>query len=442
MSNDKTGADLIVEKLSENKSQIESMTENVVNEFRSVGDKITLAFSEAKSKEAQEEIKSLKDQIANKDNKIAALSSSGGVSVVAKEAEEKSLALIASKLHKGSTVDLSSEEYKSIARFSDVTSVGYSNPSIMVNEEINTNAQPLVTILNDIDILPAVADNEKTISWKGYDESLVDILEANENDPATLSKLARNSLIELGQRKVKASMAFSDDVIIASMNGSKLQVLRRNFDALERQYDRKLAANVYQDVINNALAGVSDTIGGSVVGATRYESTSSEAPADAQAREDLRLFPSSLKIQYSTNGTLYVSRKFLNAIFSKEASDGHMVNEQFEFSNGIRFYVTPELYIPVRVFEHAQIGTYKSLADGSTNITTDYVKGGENTGKLLAFVGDMRQSYKMIPSSFGYMDVDRSAKSILSDGFCLGGKVSYAAQGVVLKEGIKVFYSK
>ena len=66
----------------------------------------------------------------------------------------------------------------------------------------------------------------------------------------------------------------------------------------------------------------------------------------------------------------------------------------------------------------------------------------DNTGKLLAFVGDMRNSYKMIPSAFGYMDVDRTAKSILSDGFCLGGKVSYAAQGVVLKEGIKVFYGK
>ena len=98
MSNEKNGADLIVEKLSENKSQIESLSENVVNEFKSVGDKITLALEAKATKEAQEEIKSLKDQIANKDNKIAALSSSGGVSAVAKEVEEKSLTSIASGL--------------------------------------------------------------------------------------------------------------------------------------------------------------------------------------------------------------------------------------------------------------------------------------------------------------------------------------------------------
>ena len=437
MSNEKTGADLIVEKLSENKSQIESMTENVVNEFKSVGDKITLAFAEVKSKEAQEEIKSLKDQIANKDNKIAALSSSGGVYAVKKDLEEKSLASIALKLHNGGKVELSSEEYKSLARFSDVTSVGYSNPNIMMNEEINTNAQSVVTILNDIDILPAVADNEKTISWKAYDESLVDIFEANETDTATRSKLVQNSLIELGQRKVKASMAFSDDVIIASMNGSKLQILRRNFDSLERKYDRKLAANVYQDVIKNALAGTANAVDGA-----RFESTTADAPANTQAREDLRLFPSKLKIQYATNATLYISRAFISALFAKETTDGHLAVEQFIFANGIRRYVTPDLDIPVRVFEHAQIGTYKSLVDGVADITADYVNGGENTGKLLAFVGDMRNSYKMVPSAFGYMDVDRSAKSILSDGFCLGGKVSYAAQGVVLKEGIKVFYGK
>jgi hypothetical protein len=243
-------------------------------------------------------------------------------------------------------------------------------------------------------------------------------------------------MIELQQRKVKAAMAFSDDVIIASMNGGQLQVLNRNFNSLERKYDRKLQANVYQDIITNALAGA--------IGVTRFSSTTDDAPANAQAREDLRLFPSKLKIQYENSAVLYVSRTFLNAIFSKEASDGHLATEQFRTNdNGITFFVTGSgKAMPVRQFEHSQIGTYKSLADGSTDITADYVNGGENTGKLLAFVADLRSSYKMVPSSYGYMDVDKSVKGILEDGFCLGGKVSYAAQGVVLKEGIKVFYGK
>lgn len=433
----KSGADVIVEALKENKSQIETLTEKTTEELKSVGDTIALGLKEAFAAQSKDEIKALKDTLANKESELKSLRSGEGLSVVKREVEEKSLTSIASKLHNGGKVDLSSEEYKSVARFSDVTSVGYSNPNIMMNEEININALSVVTILSDIDILSAVADNDKTISWKGYDESLVDIFEANETDPAALAELVKNSLIELGQRKVKASMPFSDDVIIASMNGSKLQVLSRNFGALERAYDRKLAKNVYQDVIKNALAGTANLDGGA-----RFESTTADAPADAQAREDLRLFPSKLKIQYATTATLYVSRAFINALFAKETTDGHLAVEQFIFSNGIRRYVTPELDIPVRVFEHAQIGTYKSLVDGVADITADYINGGDNTGKLLAFVGDMRSSYKMVPSSFGYMDVDRTAKSILSDGFCLGGKVSYAAQGVVLREGIKVFYGK
>jgi len=402
----KSGADIIVEALKENKSQIESLAKETTEELKSVGETIALGLKEAFAAQSKDEIKALNDKLANKEQELKSLRSGEGVSKVNKEIEEKSLVSIASKLHNGSKVDISSEEYKNMARFSDVTTVGYGVGTISMNEEIDVNKQPVVTILSDIDVLPAVADNEKTVSWKGYDKSLITIIEANETDPATLSKLVQNSLIELGQRKVKASMAFSDDVIIASMNGSKLQVLRRNFDELEKAYNRKLGANVYQDVIKNALAGTANTEGGA-----RFESTTADAPADATTREDLRLFPSKLKIQYATSATLYISRAFINALFSKETTDGHLAVEQFIFANGIRRYVTPELDIPVRVFEHAQIGTYKSLVDGVADITTDYVKGGENTGKLLAFVGDMKQSYKMVPSAFGYMDVDRSAKS-------------------------------
>lgn len=431
MNKEKTGAELIVETLDENKAQIQALAEKTTEELKSVGDKIALGLKEAFEGQSKEEIKSLKDQMANKDEELKALRSGHGVGKKeSKEEEHKALVTFASKLKSEGKVDLNSEEYKAI-RFSDPTSTGYGQGTIEVGE-IETNKQPIVTILNDIDVLPAVADNDKTISWKGFDESLVAVYESNEMTAAQVSEAVKNSLIELAQRKVKAMMPFSDDVIIAATSGRQLPVLNRNLSTLEKVYDRKLAANVFQDIIK--------AVNASAVG--KVASSVAEAPATAAAREDLRMFPSSLKVQYVSTSVMYISRAFLNALYSKEASDGHLATEQFVYSNGITYFVTPEKAIPVRVFEHAQIGDYKSLADGSTAITSDYVNGSStNTGKLLAFVGDLKAAYKMIPSSFGRMDIDTSTKSILVDGYCVGGKVSYAAQGVVAKEAIKVFYA-
>lgn len=429
---EKNGAEMIVEKLDETKSQVQSLAEKTTEELKSVGDKITLGLKEVFESQAKEEVKSLKAQLANKDEELKSFRSGHGVSKANVELEEKALRAIASKLHNKEEVNFNSEEFKSI-RFSDATTTGGFDVAPIKMGEVDVNKQAVVTILGDIDVMPAVTANDGSVVWDGYDESLVDIYDSNEMDAAELSEAVKLSLIKLSMKEVKAKMAISSKVILNTMSGgNQVAVLDRNLRALDSRYNRKLAANVFQDIITAANS--------SLVG--KVASTTAEAPATAEARQDLRLFPSNLKVQYIPNAVMYVSRAFLNALYSKEASDGHLTTEQFVFgNNGITLYVTAERAIPVRVFEHAQIGTYKSLADGSTDITADYVNGSEtNTGKLLAIVGDLKSAYKLVPNTVGMIGVDTEIANVMNN-TCIAGKVSYAAQGLILREAVKVFYA-
>lgn len=428
----KSSADIIVEKLQESQSQISELSEKTTEELKSIGDKIVLGIKEGFESKSKEEIKSLEDKLANKEAEIKSLRSSHGVSKIKNDLEVKSLTNLASALASQKKVSIDSEEYKSI-RFSDATTTGNFNDASPKMGEINVNLQSNVGILNDIDIMPAQNSNDGSLAWDGYDESLVDMFDANEMDAAQLSQTVKDSLIKLNMREVKAKMVISSKVIQNVLsNGSQVDNLNRNLSSLERRYDRKLATQVFKDII----AKVNDS------SVSKVASTTAEAPANAQTREDLRLFPTSLKVQYVSTSVMYVSRAFLNALYAKEASDGHLPTEQFIFgANGVVSYVTAERAIPVRVFEHAQIGTYKSLADGTTDITADYINGSAtNTGKLLAFIGDLKYAYKLIPSSIGTVGYDGGISNIL-DGYCPAGKVSFAAQGIIANEALKVFYA-
>lgn len=435
MSNEKTGADLIVEKLSENKSQIESLTENVVNEFKSVGDKIALAFAETKSKEAQEEIKSLKDQIANKDNKIAALSSSGGVGLSNGEEEKKSATAFAAAIKDKSVIRL--EEHKAI-RITDPTTTGGFFPNVVNRGILDVNAQPLITLLDDVDVLPAVNTLKEESFFLGYDSSLLDLDEANEMDPATAKKTIEHSAIKITSRKEQASILVSTDLMLSAYAGdaTALNVVEKNLDELRMKFLRKNVKKGFQDIIANANSTDLNKI-------VKVESTL-DTVDEISMRKDLRLLPTTLKKQYVNTSILYLSRKFLNAIFAKEATDGHLPLEQFVYRDGITFFLTPEKSYVVRTFEHDQIGDYLSLKDGTTSITTDYnpsASAGGNAGKLLAIVGDFKKGYKYQPSIAGTIGYDNSVREQLT-GVVVAGMISYVAQGLGVRESLKVLYSK
>jgi hypothetical protein len=349
---------------------------------------------------------------------------------VNKEETKKSLEFIASKFKNKETFSLDQEEIKSI-RFSDATTTGGFTDAPLKIGEIDINKQPNTIILNDIDFMGPVNANEGSVAWDGFDESLVDLYEANEMDAAQLSEAVKKSLVKLSMEEVKSKMILSSRVIQNALGGgNQLSTLQQNIQSLESRYRRKLAAKVFTNIIDAAIKGE----------ITKVASTTADAPADNTAREDLRLLPTNLKVDYIPQAIMYVSRKFLNTLFSTTVSDGHLPLEQFVTTpDGITRFVTPEKSFVVRVFEHSQIGNYKSLVDGVATISTDYVNGSDNTGKLLAIIADFKTSYKLIPSSIGTIGYDASITNIL-DGAVPAGKSSYAAQGIVLREGVKVLY--
>jgi hypothetical protein len=356
----------------------------------------------------------------------------GSQSPVDEAETKKSLEYIAAKFKNKETISLDQEEVKAI-RFSDATTTGGFIDSPLRMGEIDINKQPNTIILNDIDFMGAVGANEGSVAWDGFDESAVDLYEANEMDAAQLSEAVKKSLIKLSMEEVKAKMILSSRVIQNALGGgNQLSTLQKNLTALESRYRRKLAAKVFQNIIDAAIKG---DIG-------KVASTTDDAPADNTARKDLRMLGSNLKVNYVPQATMYVSRPFLDSLFSTTVSDGHLPLEQFVTGvDGITRFVTPSKAYPVRIFEHEQIGNYKSLIDGVATISTDYVDGADNTGKLLAIISDFKNSYKLIPSSIGTIGYDASITNIL-EGAVPAGKSSYAAQGVVLREGVKVFYGK
>lgn len=342
--------------------------------------------------------------------------------------DKKTLENIAKALGSQKRIDLTVDELKAI-RFSDATTTGDFTGAPIKYGEIDINKQVNTNILLDIDILPAINKNEGDVAWDGYDESLVDIFDSNEMDSTKISEAIKKSEIKLNLKENKAKMIISSKVI---MDPAQIGTLDRNIAALETRYNRKIATQVYQDIIQAANS--------SLVG--KVASTTTSAPADSTARLDLRKFPTNLKVQYVESAVIYISRTFLTALFSKEVSDGHLPIEQFvaNVNSGVNSFFTVEKNIPIRVFEHAQIGNYKSLADGSTDITADYVDGGSNQGKLLAFVGDLK-SYKLIPSTINAIGYDNGFAALLS-GAVAAGRIGSNAQGLVAKESIKVLYAK
>jgi len=349
-----------------------------------------------------------------------------------KSLSENEAKTIAEAIHSQKQVRVVALDKKTI-RFGDATSTNIiSNPATVLGSfEINKDIPS--TILDDVEVLPAINENEGAVAWDTFDESLIEAFEANELDSAQVSKEVVYGNIKLQMEKHAAKMNISADVILNVISsGKQVAVLERNIAGLNRKFEKKIITKVFKDIIQKTNDGI--------IGKT--ESTTSSAPANAQARTDLRNFLSTLKKEYIGNSVIYVSRQFINALFAIEASDGHLPLEQFSFNNGIQSFVTPEGIIPVRTFEHAQIGTYKALTDGTTNITADWVNASSgNAGKLLAFVGDLKYAYKVVPSSIGLIGYDSNVSSLLS-GATVAGKISYAAQGVVGSQGIKVLYAK
>ena len=410
-------------KSQEIKTELKSQIETEVKSLEA-----KLAQAEESSKKSIEKI----EEAINSGFKSASekVDSKSYIPLSLKEAQT-----IAQAIHSKAQIQFHALDKKAI-RFGDSTSTNTIDRPATVMGSFEVNKDIPSTILQDVDVMPAVNDNEGALVWNTFDESLIEAFEANELEAAQVTKEVVYRNVKLALKKVQSRMNISTDVILNVMQGgNQVNVLDRNIAGLNRKFDKKIIKDVFQDVIaaaNNSLVGKTATT-------TQY------APADATIRKDLRNFLSTLKKEFIGNSVIYVSRQLINAAFSVEASDGHLPLEQFFYSNDIQAFVTPEGLIPVRTFEHAQIGTYKSLNDGTTDITSDYTAVtaslSGNAGKLLAFVGDLKFAYKVIPSTMGIIGYDSNVGTLL-DGATKAGKIGYVAQGIVESQAIKALYAK
>jgi len=443
----KTGAEAVAESIAEAKN---SAAEAVV-EVKSLGEGVkelaktlTEGFASIKEKEVTEEMKSLNAKLEEKSAEANNLkeklkladAGQGSFSEGVSEEETKSISAFTAAIEGKSKTRI--EEYKSI-RVTDPTVTGFFTKQGVNRGIVSTNEQPMVTLLSDVDVLPAVNTIKEESFIIGYDSSLLDLDEANEMTPAQIKEAIQHSKIVIQSRKETAKIPVSSDLILAARAGdrSSAQLVQRNLDELKQKFMLRCVKKAFKDIIDNANS--SDT-----VRIAKFETATDDATAADTLRQDLRNLPTKLKKNYVGSSIMFISRTFLNSIFSKQVSDGHLPLEQFEYRDGITYFLTPEKSYIVRTFEHDQIGNYKSLKDGSTVITADFnpaASAGGNAGVLLAMVGDFKKGYKYQPSTAGTMGYDGLISELL-DGVVYAGVISYVAQGLAVKESLKVLYSK
>tara|TARA_R110000868_G_C10972986_1_gene771152 strand:- start:41031 stop:42347 length:1317 start_codon:yes stop_codon:yes gene_type:complete len=329
------------------------------------------------------------------------------------------------------------EETKAI-RITDATTTGGFIPSSVSRGLVDVNAQPELVLLSEIDNLPAVNTLKEESFFIGYDSSFLDLDGANEMDAADVSRLIELSIIKIVSRKEQAKILVSSDIMLSAAAGdvSAMEIVQRNLSELRIKFYLRVVKKVFADMINNANSSEVKKI-------VKIPTTTNNPTQTATLRENLRNFPSNLKKVYIGNSVMYLSRTYLDSIFAKESSDGHLPLEQFRYEGKITYFLTPGKAYRVETFEHDQIGTYKSLVDGTTDITTDYDPAalvGANAGKLLAIVGDFKKGYKHQPSTAGTIGYDSSISNLL-DGAIPAGIISYVAQGLGVKEALKLLYS-
>lgn len=448
---EKTGAEAVAQNIAEAKEkatqaveEVKSLNEGVKELAKGLVKSLTDGFASIKEKEATEEMKSLNAKLEEKSaeannlkEKFKLFDAGQGIFGQKENTEEAKsfLKAFAKAMHSSSTVNV--EEFKTI-RITDPTSVGGFIPTSVNRGIVDVNAQPIITLIDDVDVLPSVNTLKEESFFLGYDSSVLDLDEAVEMDAATVKRTIEHSAIKIISRKEQASIAVSSDVMLSAMNGDStaLNVIDRNLQELNTKFLRKCVKKGFQDIIANANSSDTNKISKVV--------TTLDTVDEASMRKDLRNLPTNLKKQYIDSSILYISRSFLNALFAKEASDGHLPLEQFVYQNQLTYFLTPEKSYLVKTFEHNQVGDYFSLKDGTTAITTDYdpsASAGGNAGKLLAIVGDFKKGYKFQGSTVSRIGSDNSIRELLT-GVVAAGLISYVAQGLGVKESLKVLYSK
>lgn len=393
---EKTSAEVIVEKLDETKSQVQSLAEKTTEEMKSIGAAITSGLKEAFENKSKEEIKSLKDEMANKDEELKALRSGHGVNSASADGLE-----IKSAISKGFAEATTDNSFKvtNIKSFLEQKSNGvvgfdarrggiFLKEPKVYGEVINLSprAQGISSLIRNVDAMSDVI-----IKRKDYSKS--EILQVIENQVSTNKKGGEYTEIKISQIGEKVTIPVTSDM---------LREIKRNqlsFDLVSNQINDLVDLYRFKKdklVVDKAIAKAQ--LSGALV---RKSLTNSASATDSSwgFADIIKAYSAFPQFYRSSNVVFAADQNYLDKVFAKVASDGHGNMEYFNFTNesGFTSLKTANGTIKLVPVDGSFFNGYK-LFDDSLEATNSLATGGfnfsgsDNGGKVLGMFIDLNKS--------------------------------------------------
>jgi HK97 family phage major capsid protein len=320
-------------------------------------------------------------------------------------------------------------EIKSLNTFDNV-STGYkiSNPRRAGDVEIV--AQPLSRISPFVTNISAPAN----VIYNEFDTSYVDVYESTEYQAKTTGDVIKwgEKIIKQAQHSVKVPV--TDSVLhLSAAGGYDIDPVARLLSAIEDKYDLKKDKEIVKDYIKAAQKT-----------GTRVNKQVS-ATANTIVIKDILNTVAKLKPKYTNN---LGSMRFLadvaviDELFTQVGDDGHAMFEYFDYANKLAGLKTSRGVIEIVGVEGDFFKDYLRFDDNGAAttdvITTSYVIGGSNNGKVAGMFVDLNATYTLVSSPVSLLQVDNSFADQLTKGYVWAGKIGYFGGTVKLEEAVSL----
>lgn len=305
------------------------------------------------------------------------------------------------------------------------------------------------------------------VGWNIFDDTVVEIFQANEGSTTKTSPDSVRGEINIYLAEYKASLPITDKVIIAAESGQFTQnPIDRFLSALEVRSEKVKAREILNG--KGGVVGQSGQAAGQgimgIFPASQKTGFKGQVIATKVANEfskqDLLALPAFLKQEYVPGSALLIDRQAFASAYQELAADGHLQVEQFEYDRltgmiylKTAFGIIPFILVntsaslePSIISQNDGFANYPSFADGSASPIIlngyDTATGANNTGKAIAVLAKWDLFYTLARSSIVKMGYDQSFGNLLRDGFVLAGRIDFAGGDITTAESGVVLYVK
>lgn len=346
-------------------------------------------------------------------------------------------------------------ERKSLQTFNN-SNAGAFVPAKRILGDLNINlitSNPVTSVVNNVAAGAIVAGE---LAYRTYDNSKVAMDGTAEGVGATETDEVKMGEIDIYVGKNSAKIKISDKTLHSSLSGElSTDPLAQNMQALDEQYEKKIARKVLNGVEAMGIQGIfpkalmSDFRGKVVPTST----------GNKVILSDLLLLTSQIKGAYLRNAAILIDRAALHEIYLEPGNDGHLKIEQFDYSTGIAALRTAEGIIPLigvdssfKVADIANNDGFANYTPFSGSVAASALAGytpslyasasgaTDNEGKAVAVLADFSKAYSLARSSVVQMGYDNSFGNLLNDGYVWGGKIGYVGGKPTTTEAIAVLY--